>query len=76
MLLKAEEPPSLRRLLRSRLALPRGAPALHWLRYPIATDNDDRCQPCAIALLLPAGDEHMRACLQIVFATRHWLLGR
>ena len=39
--------------------------ALHRRRYPIATDNDDRCLPCAIALLLPARDEHMRACLQI-----------
>ena len=46
-----------------------GAPALtsalHRRRYPIATDNDDRCLPCAITLLLPAGDEHMRASLQI-----------
>src|SRR6202040_3984469 len=28
-------------------------------------DNDDGCLPCTIALLLPAGDEHMRSGLQI-----------
>jgi hypothetical protein len=38
---------------------------LHRRRYPIATDNYDRCLPRAIALLLPAGNEHMCASLQI-----------
>jgi hypothetical protein len=38
---------------------------LHRRRNPVATDNDDRCLPCAVALLLPTGDEHMLASLQI-----------
>ena len=42
-----------------------GRSALHRRRNSIATDYDDRCLPCAVALLLPAGDEHMRASLQI-----------
>ena len=42
-----------------------GQSALHRRRNPVATDNDDRCPPCTVALLLPAGDEHMLASLQI-----------
>src|SRR4029077_2546307 len=51
-----------------KLTMRLAAPPLHGRRNSIATDHDDRSLPCPVALLLPAGDEHMRASLQIGLA--------
>ena len=43
---------------------------LHGRGNPVSSDYDDRRLPCAIALLFPSGNEHVRAGLQIGLAAR------